>query len=184
MRENRLADGRDEVFPTFIEASSQAQHSLEEGDRSFNAGTKALSETKQKIMLSLGLFRGASSFLGDGNHRDLTLQAINRVHAFVVALVSSELVGIATEELPVAFQNGLEQLVLDRSLVEDIVVRDEFAVDLLNLDHVSELDVFAGLATFEQFRVRLEDAEQFLVIRHALALDKSRFRLDFWPQDR
>ena len=36
MGEDRLTDGRDELFPTFIEASSQAQHSLEKGDRSFS----------------------------------------------------------------------------------------------------------------------------------------------------
>ncbi len=46
VREDRLADGRDEVFPTFIEASSQAQHPFEKGNRSFNAGTETLGKTK------------------------------------------------------------------------------------------------------------------------------------------
>lgn len=46
VREDRLTDGRDEVFPTFIETPSQAQHSFEKGDRSFDPGTETLSKTK------------------------------------------------------------------------------------------------------------------------------------------
>ena len=36
---------------------------------------------------------------------------------------------------------------------------------------MTELNVFASLAADEQFRVRLEDAEQLLLVRHTLAFE-------------
>ena len=46
VRKDRLTDGRDEVFPTFVVATSQTQHSLQKGDRSFDAGTETLSNAE------------------------------------------------------------------------------------------------------------------------------------------
>ena len=81
-----------------------------------------------------------------------------------------------TETIVLAVRS-LEERVLDRSLVEDVVARDELAADLLQLDHVTEFNVFACFAALEQLRVLLEDAEQLLFVRHTLTFEDTPSRL-------
>ena len=86
MREDRLADGRHVVFPSFVETSSQTERSFEEGDGPFNSCAKPLSKTKQRIMFSLAFLKRSSTFLADRDRGDLVLQTLYDRHAFVVAL--------------------------------------------------------------------------------------------------
>ena len=74
-------------------------------------------------------------------------------------------------------QGGIQERVLDRLLVVHLVRRDELLADLLDLDHVAELDVLARLAALEELRVRLEEAEELLVVGDGLAVQDATPRL-------
>ena len=70
-----------------------------------------------------------------------------------------------------------EKFRLDGFMGEYIVMGNELLLHLLDLDHVPELDGFAGLASDEQFGMRLEEAEELLVVGHLLTFDDALMRL-------
>jgi hypothetical protein len=64
-----------------------------------------------------------------------------------------------------------------RLLLVHLVGGDELLADLLDLDHVTELDVLARLAALEELRVWLEEAEELLVVGDGLAVQHAPPRL-------
>ncbi len=74
-------------------------------------------------------------------------------------------------------QRRLEQLVVHRLLLEDLIARDELPFHLLDLDHVAELHRLVRLAADEQLRVGLEDTEDLLLIGDLLVVENPPPRL-------
>ncbi len=146
VREDRLANGRDEVFPAPVEASSESKHSFEKRDRALHARPERLRVTEQRIALSLGLLERATTLLGDGDDFDVLLERPDGLHVGVVSLVGRQLLRQMTEQVLVLSECRGDQRGLERLVVEHVVARDEFLLDLLDLDHVPELDGLAKLA--------------------------------------
>ena len=66
-------------------------------------------------------------------------------------------------------QNGIDQRRVAGPVFEDLIPGDELLLDLLQQDHVPELDRLCDLATDQQLGMRLEQAEQLLRVRYLLA---------------
>jgi len=77
-----------------------------------------------------------------------------------------------------------EERVLCGLVGKGLIVRDELPGDLLDLDHVAELDLLAGVAAFEQLRMRLEETEELLVIGDGLSLQDTAPRLVHHTKDK
>jgi len=169
--EHGRADGGGEVFPALVETPKQAQHPLEERDRAFDPRAKALSMPERGVVFPFRFLLGPTPELRDGDELHLLAQILERADAFVVALVGSDFPGILPEQTAMAFHRGAQELMLDGLLIEGLVVGDEFLADLLDLDHVTELDGLSRFSPLEEFRVRLEDAEELLVIGNRVTLE-------------
>ena len=97
MYEDGLTDRGLEVLPSFAKDACQTQAPLEKRDGSLDSGAESLSKSKEGIGLSKGLLEISLSFLADGNHSNHSFEPTNRFHVLVVALVRSQLLGIASE---------------------------------------------------------------------------------------
>src|SRR5882672_12622976 len=104
MGEDCLSHSGDKVIPSFVDASSEAEHPLEKGDRPFDSGTESLGMSEQRVVFRFDLFGRASPLLRDGDDRDLLPEPCQSLGAVIVALVRSELVGVGTEEALMALQ--------------------------------------------------------------------------------
>ena len=173
MGEHGRAYGGGEVFPALVEAPKQSQHPLEEGDRAFDPCPKTLGMPERGIVFPFCFLFGPTPLLCDGDELHLVAQVLERLDAFVVALVGCDFLGIPPEQTTMSFHRGAQELMLDGFLLEGLVVGDEFLADLLDLDHVTELDGLAGFSPLEEFRVRLEDAEELLVVGNRVTLEDS-----------
>lgn len=125
------------------------------------------------IRFTSGLFFRPVTLLGNADDFDSLAQLFDLCHVLIVSLVCGNRVGIISEESLVVFQCRLDQFVLDGLLLEDFVLSDEIAVNLPDLNHVSELDRLGCLAAYEEFGMRLEDAEDLLLVGDRLLIDDS-----------
>ena len=173
MRENRRTYGADVVLPSLVEAPEQAKNPLQVRDAPFNTGPEPLCETKVRIGFTHRLFLGAFSFLGNRYDVDLLVQLLDRRHVLVVSFVGRDALWIVTEQFLVTSQCRFDQFMFVGFLFKDVIVCNEFAFDLLDLNHVSPLDRLGSLTPLEQLGMGFEDAEYFLVIRNLFAIQNS-----------
>ena len=176
MREDSGDDRRDVVLPSLVHAPCKPEAALQEADRAFDAGTEGLCEVEQGIELALLLSVVASSLLGDGDDLDLSGDLLELV-AGPIALVRRNAGREMSKQLLVAVQGGAYQGRLGWLVIEDLVVCDELLACLLDLDHVAEFDVLAGLAALEELRVLFKYAEQLVLVRNRAPLQHSLARL-------
>ena len=102
---------------------------------------------------------------------DLFAQRRKLLGAAIVAFVCGKFSWIVPEQFAAPFDGRFDKLVLDGFMRKHVVMGDELLGHLLDLDHVSELDGLAGFASYEQFGVRLEDAEELLVVGRLPSFD-------------
>ena len=129
------------------------------------------------LLVSLGFLFRPTTLLAYGDDVDPFFQILQLIHVPVEALVGRQLIRAAPEELLVICDGWLDQFVLDGLILKNFVAGNELALDLLDLNHVSELDRFAGLTTLEQFSVFLEDAKELLVVGNFLAIEHTSLSL-------
>ena len=176
MREDRRADGCGEVIPSLVHATGETEEPFEEADGAFDAGSEALGHAEQRFVLALLFYAVATALLGNGHDRH-TLRGIFEDFARPVAFVGRQGLGRMTEQRLVVLEGRAHESRLGRPLLKDLVVRDELALDLLDLDHVAELDILAGLAAYEQLGVRLENAEELLRVGNRTPVEHTFGRL-------
>lgn len=152
--------------PAFAQAAPQSVHALEHRNRSLDPSAKRLRQAEQHGMLALLFGWIAHSLLG--NRRHLHPRFARGVgHARrMEALVRAQQLWRASENLHVVFDRRLDATRFVRTFGVDVVVRDQTAFDLMQFQHVAEFHFLARLAALEQFGVRLEDAQHFLLVGH------------------
>ncbi len=159
-----------ESLETPVHAFAKTGNSLEKRNGSFDSGTELLCKFECTGMFPL-LFRGISfSLFAHADNRDFLFQFVKFFHALVSPLIVGVAFGILTECFQVTVQRRVNQFMLNRFLLEDIVTCDELFGDLLKIDDVPEFYVFPSLPTDDELDVRFEDAEDLLVVRHRLAI--------------
>ena len=99
-----------------------------------------------RVVLTRG-FRGTSlALLTDRNGLDVLLQPVDGL-SVEIALVGCEAGRVDAEQSAMRSQRLVQQCGLRGLVFEHVVVGNELLGDLLNLNHVTELDRLAGLAT-------------------------------------
>src|SRR5437867_7461558 len=154
-----------------IQTPTHLEDALEGRDGALDSRAKALQRPEDGMVFPRPLFFSARSSLRDRDIRDGTLENPQLVHAVVEAFVSGERFGELSERVPVTLQNRIDQRGVVGPVFEYLVVGDELLLDLLEEDHVAELDRLGDLASDQQLGVRLEDTEQLLRVRELLALE-------------
>ena len=164
VRKDGCTDGGGVVLPSLVRTTRETEAALEKADRALDARSESLCDSKLWFVFAFGLNLIATPLLGNSDDLDVTVE-LGELLRRPVALVGCDAFWKVPEELLVARQGWADEGRLDRFLPEHLVVGDELLSGLLDLDHVTELNVLAGLATLEEFGVVLEDAKELVLVR-------------------
>ena len=171
--EHRRSHCRHEVFPALVHTTPQSETTLQKRDASLDTSAESLRRPKRFAVFSQRFFRCTRALLADRHDFDVRLESLDFLHALVEAFVCRKLRRIIAELFPMTLERRVDQRMIYRFFCEHLVVCDELPLDLLDRNHMAKLDGLACFAPFQEFGMRLEDAENLFVVWNLLALKYS-----------
>jgi hypothetical protein len=132
-------------FEGTVKATCQLEAAFEERDAAFDPGTETLQGFEDARALAPRLLRRAPTLLGDTNISDDLFELDDRIHASVEAFVGCQGFWACTKQPPVVLKDVIDERRVIGTLFEDTIAADELVFDLLQEDHVAELERPEGL---------------------------------------
>src|SRR5437016_2630478 len=118
--------------------------SLEKTDAAFAAGAPLLSVAEPAFLLEPLTLRTLGAAVGDGYSLDAPGLRGELIAVREEGRIGGDQIGHATQELPMNVKGGNQQIAVPRTLLVDLVVRDDLRFGFLDLHHLAELGGLGG----------------------------------------